>query len=92
VGAWLAHVLGLDNASGAPYLAWSGAGGDLSELALVGALLTHLRRFNCHVHGCLRLGRHPVAGTDYIVCRRHHPDGAPTAADLILAEPKGPAS
>lgn len=82
MGAWLAHVLGLDDASGAAYLWWSGIGADLSEFALVGALLAHLRRFNCHVHGCPRLARHPVTGTGFVVCRRHHPDGAPTAADV----------
>lgn len=79
MGPWLMHVLGLDNASGAPYLAWSGVGGDLGYLAIIGTLI---RRHNCHVHGCLRVGRHPVTGTDYVVCRRHHPDGAPTAADV----------
>jgi hypothetical protein len=79
---WLAHVLGLDDASGGWYLWWSGIGSDISELALVGAVLAHVRRLNCHVHGCLRIGRHPVAGTGYVVCRRHHPDGAPTAAEV----------
>lgn len=79
MGAWLAHVLGLDNASGPAYLAWSGFGGDLGYLAIVGTLV---HRHNCHVRGCLRIGRHPVAGTDFVVCRRHHPDGAPTAADV----------
>lgn len=79
---WLAHILGLDNGGGMPYLAWSGFGSDLSEFAIVGALLAHVRRHNCHVHGCLRVGRHPVSGTGFVVCRRHHPDGAPTAADV----------
>lgn len=76
---WLAHVLGLDNASGVPYLAWSGVGGDLG---IIGALLAVVRHRNCHVHKCWRVGRHPVAGTTFVVCRRHHPDGAPTAADV----------
>lgn len=82
MGSWLAHVLGLDNASGMPYLAWSGFGGDFGELAIVGALVAGVRHRNCHVHGCWRLARHPVAGTTFVVCRRHHPDGAPTAADV----------
>jgi len=79
---WLMHILGLDNGSGVPYLAWSGPGADLGEFAIVGSLIAGVRHHNCHVHGCWRVGRHPVAGTGYVVCRRHHPDGAPTAADI----------
>lgn len=72
---WLGHVLGLDDPSGPAYLAWSGAGADLSELALLGAVAAWWRRHNCHVRRCWRLGRHPVSGTEFIVCRHHHPDG-----------------
>lgn len=28
----------------------------------------------CHVHKCYRIGRYPIAGGQYKVCRRHHPD------------------
>lgn len=35
----LIHLLGLDSASGAWYLFWSGLGSDLGELALVGAIM-----------------------------------------------------
>lgn len=82
MGTWLAHVLGLDDASGRWYAWWSGAGSDLGELALTGGVLAVVRRHTCHVHRCWRVGRHPVAGTGHVVCRRHHPDGAPTAADI----------
>jgi hypothetical protein len=82
---WLAHFLGLDNLSGSFYGWWSGAGSDLGEVTLVGAMLMMVRRHNCHVHGCWRVGRHPVAGTTYVVCRRHHPDGAPTVQDVTDA-------
>jgi hypothetical protein len=82
MGPWLLHVLGLDNASGVPYLAWSGFGGDVGELAIVAALIATIRRHNCHVHRCWRVGRHPVSTTGYVVCRRHHPEGAPSAADI----------
>lgn len=78
----LAHLLGLDNLSGPWYGFWSGIGGDLSILA---APLVLLRRHNCHVKGCPRLGRHPVPGTGFVVCRRHHPDEHPTAADVQAA-------
>jgi hypothetical protein len=70
----LAHFLGLDNASGTAYLAWSGFGGDLAELAIVGGLLTIVRRHNCEVHRCWRMGRHSTDG-GHMVCRKHHPDG-----------------
>lgn len=79
---WLAHVLGLDDASGGWYLWWSGTGSDLGEVAIAGAVLATVRRHNCHVHRCWRIARHPVAGTGHVVCRHHHPDGAPTAADI----------
>jgi hypothetical protein len=36
------------------------------------------RRHNCHVKGCMRIGRSPVRGTQFVVCRRHHPLDAPS--------------
>lgn len=82
---WLAHILGLDNASGPIYLAWSGPGADLGEFAIVGALFTHYKRHTCHVDTprfCWRPGIHPVAGTPFRACGRHHP----TVPDRISAE------
>lgn len=76
---WIGHILGLDDASGPWYLFWSGICGDLS---LFGAALVIVRKHNCHVKSCPRIGRHPVEGTTYVVCRHHHPDEAPTAYDL----------
>lgn len=35
-----------------------------------------LRKQNCHVKWCWRLGRFPVAETNFTVCRHHHPDPA----------------
>jgi hypothetical protein len=64
------HWLGLDDASGRPYLFWSGAG---SDLAYLGIFLSLLRRFNCHQPRCPRLGRFPVEGTAWSTCRKHHP-------------------
>lgn len=82
---WLAHWLGMDNGSGPIYLAWSGWGGDLSSLAIFGALMRLYRHNNCHVHGCWRIGRHPVEGTPYVTCAKHHPDGAPTHERVLAA-------
>ncbi|MGH3743720.1 MAG: hypothetical protein ACRDTP_02540 [Mycobacteriales bacterium] len=72
------HWLGLDDASGPVYLAWSGFGSDISELAIVGGVAGMLRQHNCEVKGCPRLGRHRTAA-GHRVCRRHHPDGHLTA-------------
>jgi hypothetical protein len=90
---WLAHVLGADY--GLPYGHFSfydfesGSGSDLGEVAIVGGLLSVYRRHNCHVHGCWRVGRHKVAGTDHVVCRRHHPDDPLTHQDLLDQAKRG---
>lgn len=81
--SWLLHVLGLDSPSGPAYLAWSGAGGDLGELAIVGALLAIVRKHNCAVGRCWRIGRHKVPGTDHVCCAKHTPGGAPTHAHIL---------
>lgn len=60
----LAHILGLDNPTGLPYLFWSGIGSDLGELAIVAVIWHHL---NCHEAGCWRVARHQCAG----YCRNH---------------------
>jgi hypothetical protein len=59
--------------------------GPLADITLFGGAYAILRRHNCHVKGCWRVGRHKVPGTEYIVCRRHHPHEAPSAA-RVLAE------
>jgi hypothetical protein len=70
----LSHFFGLDNASGAHYLFWSGIGSDISEIAILGAVIGIYRRHNCHIKGCARIGKHAVDGTPYVVCAKHHPD------------------
>lgn len=72
----LAHILGLDDGSGPIYLAWSGAGADLGEFAILGSLIALYRRHTCHVDTprfCWRPGTHPVTGTAFKACRKHHP-------------------
>ena len=59
--------------------------GPLADITLLGGAYAIIRRHNCHAHHCLRIGRHKVAGTDYIVCRKHHPRSSPSA-EQILAE------
>lgn len=75
---WLSHWLGLDNASGALYLWWSGIVGDFSELAIVAGLVTIIRKHQCEVHRCLRIGKHRT-DAGHSVCRKHHPDDHLTA-------------
>lgn len=77
---WLAVHTGSSNTSGAPpnYNFWSGAGSDISEIALIGAVFAGWHRVNCHTKGCWRIGRQRVEGTTFVVCRKHHPDGKPT--------------
>lgn len=69
---WLTVHTGSSNTPGTPpnYNFFSGAGSDLSELAIVGAVLGAYRKHNCHADGCWRIGRHVVTGTPW--CDRHH--------------------
>ena len=69
---WIAYWLGMDDPAGPVYLFYSGFLGGVPVLA---AVVLFARHRNCHVHGCWRIGRHPVTGTPYVVCRRHDPDG-----------------
>jgi hypothetical protein len=72
----------MDNGSGPIYLAWSGWGGDLGEVVIIGALWGAYRKHTCHVDGCWRLSRHHVEGTPYIACKKHHP----TVPETVTAE------
>lgn len=86
----LAHWLGIDTTTGRPYAWWSGAGSDVGELAMLGWLYAFLRRHNCEVHRCWRIGRHPTAA-GHMLCRRHHPEGhlTPQAAAREHAAAQG---
>ena len=86
---WLAHWLGLDNASGPVYLGLSGFIGDLS---LIGAGFAVYRKHNCHQRWCPRIARHDftdtATGLQFGLCRSHHPDHPgrkPPAARHIAA-------
>lgn len=70
----LSQETGTSNASSRAYDFWSGFGSDLGEVALVGGIVSLVRQKNCHVHHCLRLGKHNVDGTPFVVCAKHHPD------------------
>jgi len=78
VNHWLAVHTGIADMSGPYYAFWSGFGADIAEFSLVGTAVTGLyqlnRKFNCHQRGCWRIGTHPAAGGQFLLCARHHPD------------------
>jgi hypothetical protein len=80
---WIGHFFGLDNGSGAQYLFWSGIGSDLSEIAILFAIYTWIRRANCGVKGCFRIGLRKVPGTDHVVCHKHHPNEPPSHKQVL---------
>lgn len=90
---WLSHVLGMDNLSGPFYGWWSGAGSDIGEVVLIGGFAHWYRSRTCHVDHpkfCWRPGAHPVDGTPYRVCKKHHPrvPDKVTAAHIVTAHRK----
>lgn len=71
----LAHILGLDRPSYWQAF-WSGFGSCLSEFSIPVTAGVFWYHHTCHVSHprfCWRWGAHPVAGTPYKACRRHHP-------------------
>ena len=77
MSAWFGpvlHWIGVEPRSpSTAYNFWSGFGSDIGEVAIVGGLVHMARAANCHVKGCWRVGRHPVDGTAFKTCARHHP-------------------
>jgi hypothetical protein len=75
---WLAVHTGTANEQGTYYAFWSGFGSDIAEFGIIGAIGTGVyqlvRKYNCHEPGCWRVGNHPAAGGEFLLCYRHHPD------------------
>jgi hypothetical protein len=70
---WLGFSRNAYFTTGQNYAFFSGFGAWLSStLGLSAIAVTLWRHLNCHADGCLRIGRYPVAGGAYKVCRRHH--------------------
>lgn len=82
---WLRHVAGLDSGTGGWYLWWSGVGGDFTELAIVGGIISLYQAKTCDIKGCHRIAHHTVRDTDWSICRKHAPRPRPTLADLEQA-------
>lgn len=79
---FLVYVLGLDNEGGRWYAFWSGFGSDVSELSILGAVGVMVRKHQCHYPRCPRIGRFRVPDKPWVLCHKHHPDGAPTKAEI----------
>ncbi len=62
---YVAHPL-----KGNGYQWWSGAGSDLGEATILGAMLGWYRHHNCIETGCWRPG-HPDPDHGHPVCRKH---------------------
>jgi hypothetical protein len=77
-GHWLQVHTGTVNEPGPYYGFWSGFGSDLEEFGILGAIGAALyqlvKKYNCHEPGCWRIGQHPAAGGQFLLCYRHHPD------------------
>jgi hypothetical protein len=90
VDHWLAVHTGTNDTSGVYYGFWSGFGSDLAEFGILGAIGTAVyqvvKKYNCHEPGCWRVGTHPAADGQFLLCYRHHPDfqGARPTHDLIV--------
>lgn len=78
------HVLGIDSTTSNWYAFWSGIAGDVSSFALLAGVWGLFRKHNCHVKNCHRIGRFTVPNENggYLVCAKHHPTGAPSAAEI----------
>jgi hypothetical protein len=89
VNRWLAVHTGTVNESGPYYGFWSGFGSDIAEFGIIGAVGTGVyqivRKYNCHEPRCWRVGNHPAAGGQFVLCYRHHPDyqGAQPSSEMI---------
>jgi len=77
-GHWLEVRTGTVNEPGPYYGFWSGFGSDLEEFGILGAvgagIYQLVKKYHCHEPGCWRIGQHPAAGGQFLLCYRHHPD------------------
>ena len=90
VNDWLGVHTGTTNESGPYYGFFSGFGSDIAEFGILGAIATAIyqliKKYNCHEPGCWRVGTHPAADGQFLLCYRHHPDfhGSKPTHDLIV--------
>lgn len=65
----LSQESGTSTAGSRAYDWWSGAGSDIGEVTLIGALIASVHHVNCHNKGCLRLGKHTTPD-GYKLCKK----------------------
>lgn len=66
-------LMGNRDEAGGYYGFWSGLGGaTIIFTGLYGSLAVQWRSVNCHTSGCWRIGKFPIAGGAYKVCRKCH--------------------
>jgi hypothetical protein len=56
----------------------------LTALTLVSVVSGAWHKYNCHHTGCLRIGRHTIAGTPW--CNLHHEEARPAKTEIELLE------
>jgi hypothetical protein len=83
---WFLWFTGANDEGGSLYGFWSGFGGSVPDAAIIVAMSGWWWHHTCHVSRCWHIGRHPVSGTPYKACRRHHPDGGKLTHAALLAE------
>jgi uncharacterized membrane protein len=86
---WATHWTGADDTAGPIYGYWSGFGSvfpwSLNTLVALWVIIWHhVRKTNCHVHRCWRIGSYPAG--QYTVCKRHSREivGLPTVQHIRL--------
>lgn len=47
--------------------------GPIPDVTLLGGIWLFYRKHNCHVQRCWRIAKHPIDGTPYVTCKKHHP-------------------
>lgn len=82
----LSQETGTSSGSSRAYQFWSGFGANFGEFALLGGIIAVVRHHNCHVKGCWRMKSHPVEGTPFVVCKKHHPAIPSDVTATVVAE------
>jgi hypothetical protein len=81
----ISQLTGTSSSSSRAYNFWSGFGSDIAEVAILGGIIQMYRRHNCHVYRCWRISHHPIPGSPYVCCKKHHPE-VPSKAREITQE------
>lgn len=87
---WLAFATGSYNVNGVAhnYNAFSGSLSDVGQYTIATSLITTSvllwRKNTCHRYWwCWRHPHHPLEGTPYKLCAKHHPEDVPTVKEAV---------